>query len=369
MKTHIITPSDAPSYPLHMAADLLPQLGQLVEAQLRQRHFILIADDYVMGLHGQTVLDAMIGHGHTHKATHCIPQGEGAKSFTHWQATMETLLALKPDRQWLILALGGGVCGDHAGFAAASLLRGVDFVQIPTSLLAQVDSSIGGKTGINSKAGKNLIGAFHQPRLVVSDLNVLQTLDRRNLMAGYAELVKHALIADADLFAWLEIHAKAMLAGDQSLLAEGLSRSCVIKADIVARDSQERNGARALLNFGHTFAHALEADMGYDGRILHGEAVALGMLMALEASQKLGMIDATSVKRVHTHFTEVGLMNHPGNLPFSSSAVIWDLMQGDKKVENGAMQFILLNSLGDATRVQSPDKTHIIAAIEKGLAV
>jgi 3-dehydroquinate synthase len=256
----------------------------------------------------------------------------------------DTLLSQRFDRQTTLVALGGGVVGDMTGFAAACYQRGVPFIQIPTTLLAQVDSSVGGKTGVNHPLGKNMIGAFHQPLCVVIDTNTLQTLDDRQLSAGLAEVIKYGLINDLDFFKWLESHADALLARDFSALSFAIARSCQDKADIVAKDERE-SGQRALLNLGHTFGHAIETGLGY-GRYLHGEAVAIGMCLAAQFSARLGWMSETDVTRIRTVIEKMAL---PTRIPngFTVERML-ELMQVDKKVQAGKLRLVLLQGIGKA---------------------
>jgi 3-dehydroquinate synthase len=266
---------------------------------------------------------------------------------------MNELLDQRPDRKTTLVALGGGVVGDLTGFAAAVLLRGVDFIQVPTTLLAQVDSSVGGKTGINTRHGKNLVGAFYQPRLVLADTDVLDTLPRRELLAGYAEVAKYGLIDDPDFFAWCEANGAALLAGDAAKRTYAIEQSCLAKARIVAADERETTDLRALLNLGHTFGHALEAETGFGSDLLHGESVGTGMAMAFDLSVRLGLCPAADAARVRRHLDSVGL-------PMRLRAIggdnhrSWDAMRlvehmrGDKKAEGGRLTFILARGIGKA---------------------
>jgi len=277
-----------------------------------------------------------------------IPAGEGSKSFACFESVCESLIDMRVERGDLVVALGGGVVGDLAGFAAAVVRRGLDYVQVPTTLLAQVDSSVGGKTAINSRHGKNLVGAFYQPILVVADTAVLDTLPPRQFRAGYAEVVKYGLLGDAGFFAWLEANVKDVLAGGAAR-EHAIATSCRMKAAIVARDERE-TGDRALLNLGHTFGHALEAAAGFSDRLLHGEAVALGMALAAEFSARLGVLAPDKVARAIRHLAGAGL---PVSLGEVAGGVpdgdrLMDLMAQDKKVKRGKLTFILLRDIGDA---------------------
>ncbi|MBL8629200.1 MAG: 3-dehydroquinate synthase, partial [Rhodospirillaceae bacterium] len=288
------------------------------------------------------------------KSDHIIvPAGETTKSFEHLSRVLDAMLAAKCERKTMIVALGGGVIGDLAGFAASILLRGVDFVQIPTTLLSQVDSSVGGKTGINTTAGKNLVGSFHQPRLVLADTDVLTTLPRRELLAGYAEVAKYGLLGDAGFFDWLEENAaNALTLSDdaQAALTYCIATSCKAKAKIVGEDEKEA-GVRALLNLGHTFGHALEAEMGYGDALLHGEAVSIGMVLAFDLSARMGLCPADDAVRAKFHLANAGLpVSPPKTGPrgkITSDALIAHMAQ-DKKVADGAVTFILARGIGQA---------------------
>jgi len=278
-----------------------------------------------------------------------IAPGEESKSFAGLQALCDALLDLELDRGDLIVAFGGGVVGDLAGFAAAILKRGIDFIQIPTTLLAQVDSSVGGKTAIDTPRGKNLIGAFHQPRLVLADLGVLETLPRRELICGYAEVIKYGLLGDLAFFGWLEANAPAVLALDEAALAHAVGRSVAMKAEIVAEDERE-SGRRALLNLGHTFAHALEAETGFGEALKHGEAVGIGCALAFRFSAALGLCPGQDAERASRAIAAAGLPTRLHELsghPFGADALVVHMAQ-DKKAEGGALTFILARAIGEA---------------------
>jgi 3-dehydroquinate synthase len=279
-----------------------------------------------------------------------LPPGEATKSWPHLEACVSWLLDQKVERGDMVVAFGGGVIGDLVGFAAAILRRGVRFTQIPTSLLAQVDSSVGGKTGINSSHGKNLVGAFHQPTLVLADVEVLGTLAPRDFLAGYGEVVKYGLLGDAEFFAWLEENGPKLAAGDMAARQEAVRRSVQMKADIVVRDETEQ-GDRALLNLGHTFCHAFEAATGYDGaRLLHGEGVAIGCALAFDLSARLGLCTQEDPSRVRAHLQTMGMKRNmtdiPGDLP--GPEALLELMGQDKKVVEGKLRFILARGIGQA---------------------
>lgn len=280
-----------------------------------------------------------------------LSPGEQTKSFERFQTVLEWLIGSGIKRDSLIFAVGGGVIGDLSGFAASTVLRGVEFIQIPTTLLSQVDSSVGGKTGINSKFGKNLIGSFYQPRTVVIDLETLKTLPRREWLSGYAEIVKYALLGDADFFMWLEINGERMLSGVPVSVMRAIEKSCHMKAEIVSKDEREENGLRATLNLGHTFGHALESLMGYNNTLLHGEAVAIGVVLAARLSFELGYLSELDVLRIIKHFKTVGLRTEirEVGLPEGTTVEqIVDLMRKDKKSTNSGMAFIVLKKIGFA---------------------
>jgi 3-dehydroquinate synthase len=283
-------------------------------------------------------------------ATHIsVPPGESSKSFAMFEHVCEALIAAKLERGDVVVALGGGVVGDLAGFCAAALRRGLDYVQVPTTLLAQVDSSVGGKTGVNTRQGKNLIGAFHQPILVVADTALLDHLPAREFRAGYAEVAKYGLLGDAGFFAWLEANADDVFAGAGAAREHAIATSCRMKAEIVARDERE-TGDRALLNLGHTFGHAFEAAAGFSGRLLHGEAVALGMALAFDFSAHLGLLPPAEAERVRRHLGKVGLPTHIRDVPGGVPGVdgLMELMAQDKKVRRGRLTFILARAIGAA---------------------
>lgn len=308
----------------------------------------IVTDDTVSALHGARITDTLEAQG-LRVAQITVPPGESSKSYAQFAAVCDGLIAARIERGDLVLALGGGVVGDLAGFAAASVRRGVRFVQWPTTLLAQVDSSVGGKTGINSSYGKNLVGAFHQPSLVVADMAVLDTLSAREFRAGYAEVVKYGLIDDPAFFEWCELNGTAVFTAGEAC-AKAVATSCAAKAAVVARDEHE-NGDRALLNLGHTFGHALERACDYDGaRLVHGEGVAIGMAMAFRFSAKLGLAPGKDAERVERHLKAVGLPTRlqevPGDIGDPDSLL--DAMAQDKKVRRGALTFILARGIGQS---------------------
>ena len=338
----------ARSYDIVIGQGLLANADKYLAPFIANRHVIIIADENTKPIY-QDALAQQLAPIVRQCDCLSVPAGEGAKSLSQFSDLMEDILALGVDRKAVLIALGGGVIGDLVGYAAASLLRGVDFIQIPTSLLAQVDSSVGGKTGINATVGKNLIGAFYQPKIVLADSDVLDSLDERQMRAGYAEIVKYGLLGDADFFEWLEENGQDVIAGNKEAVAYAVMTSCIAKADIVSADETEA-GTRALLNLGHTFAHAFEAEAGYDGRLLHGEAVAVGLGLAFEFSAYLGRGTSQDAGRVKAHLAKMGLPQSLSDLPAgrADAAVIVGHMMKDKKTSDGILTFILANQIGDA---------------------
>ncbi len=335
-------------YEVRIAPGLLGDLAAQCGPRLRKRVVPVITDTTVHAAWGAVVEANLNAVGHT-AAWMIHPPGEAMKSWAGLAATVDWLLGLEVERGDHILALGGGVVGDLTGFAAAILKRGCHFIQLPTTLLAQVDSSVGGKTAINTPAGKNLVGAFHQPALVLADLDTLATLPRRELAAGYAEVVKYGLIDDPAFFDWCEGHGAALLAGDAAARAHAVAVSVAAKARIVAQDEFETTGARALLNLGHTFGHALEAQTGFSTRLLHGEGVALGMVLAARYSARSGLLAAPEAARVAAHFAALGLPHRLSSLGLAcDGAALVAHMLHDKKMDAGKLPFLLLRSIGAA---------------------
>jgi shikimate kinase/3-dehydroquinate synthase len=346
-------------YDVVIGSGLLARAGSLLARVLPQRRAIIVTDRIVAGLHLATLKSGLENAGFA-TGTVEIEPGEASKSVEGWAELADHLLARGVERRTAIVALGGGVVGDLAGFAAAATLRGLPFVQIPTTLLAQVDSSVGGKTGINTRHGKNLIGAFHQPRIVLADTDVLATLPPRELRAGYAEIVKAGLIGDAGFYEWCEAHGAGVVAGDGPAQAEAIRRACAFKAAVVGDDEREEreNNGRALLNLGHTFAHALEAEVGYGGALLHGEAVAIGLVLAFGLSARLGYCAPADGARVRAHLETVGLPTALDGLNRSFSAErLLTHMRRDKKMRDGVLHFVLVHAIGKAftTRDVPPD--------------
>ena len=338
----------ARSYDIMVGPGLLDGAGAVAAPLMRGRRAIVVTDRTVAGLHLGRLRRGLEAAGLEVDEV-VVEAGEETKDFVHLQRLLDALLDRRIDRATTIFALGGGVVGDLAGFAASVVLRGIDFIQAPTTLLAQVDSSVGGKTGINTRHGKNLVGSFHQPRLVLADTDTLATLPGRELAAGYAEVVKYGLIDDPDFFAWCEEHGAALLAGDTAACRKAVVESCRAKARVVAADEREA-GRRALLNLGHTFAHAAEAAAGYDGCVLHGEAVAVGMALAFDLSVALGHCAPAEAARVRSHLTATGLPTDFGALGLGecSADSLIEAMRQDKKAEGGALTFVLVRGIGHA---------------------
>lgn len=351
-------------YDIRIGRNVLETAGQEIAAAVPGARLAVVADETVAGLYVDAFGDSLTRAGLEHTVI-TVPPGEKTKCFAQFERLCDEVLAARLERGDAILALGGGVVGDLTGFVASAVRRGMAFVQVPTSLLAQVDSSVGGKTGINSRHGKNLIGAFYQPALVLADTAVLDTLTKRDFRAGYAEVAKYGLLGDADFFAWLEANWQGIFAGGPER-DEAVARSCQAKADVVAADEREA-GRRALLNLGHTFGHALEAAVEYETeRLVHGEGVAIGMMLAHEFSEKLGLIGADTVDRVRAHLGQTGLplqiTDIPGQLP--GADVFMDLIAQDKKVSRGALTFILTKGIGKAF-VEKGVEPHLVSEFLK----
>jgi 3-dehydroquinate synthase len=336
------------AYPVRVGPGLIDRAGEALAPLLKRRRTAVVSDETVWGLHGARLTAALARAGVTALPVLVAP-GEQAKSFAGLADVTDRLLALELDRGDLITAFGGGVVGDLAGFAAAIYKRGVDFVQIPTTLLAQVDSSVGGKTAIDTPRGKNLVGAFHQPKLVLADLDVLSTLPDREMRAGYAEVIKYGLLGDFRFFEWLETNVGQVLSREPEALAAAVARAVEMKAQIVAEDETEQ-GRRALLNLGHTFGHALEAETGYGEALLHGEAVAAGMAMAFRFSAAQGLCPTQDARRAGAAIAAAGLPTTLAEVtghPFGAARLAGHMAQ-DKKAQDGKLTFILAHGLGDA---------------------
>jgi 3-dehydroquinate synthase len=345
----------ARAYEVRVGAGLIDSAGEAMAPLLKRRRTAVVSDETVWALHGVRLVAALERAGVTALPIVVAP-GEQAKSFEGLAGVTDRLLALELDRGDVITAFGGGVVGDLAGFAAAIYKRGIDFVQIPTTLLAQVDSSVGGKTAIDTARGKNLVGAFHQPRLVLADLDVLASLPDREMRAGYAEVIKYGLLGDFGFFEWLEVNGAAVLSREPAALAQAVARSVAMKADIVAADETEQ-GRRALLNLGHTFGHALEAETGYGAALLHGEAVAAGMALAFRFSARQGLCATQDARRATAAIAAAGLPTTPAEIPghpFDADRLVRHMAQ-DKKAEGGRLTFILAHGLGQAFVAKAVD--------------
>lgn len=378
-KTQVTVHLGERTYPIWIGSGLMAQAADLIGPKLAKQDVIILTDENLAKTHLPT-LQKTLEAAQISVRTHILPAGEQTKSFRYLEPTLDKILASQIERKTSLIALGGGVIGDFTGLCASLLLRGIPFYQIPTSLLAQVDSSVGGKTGINSPSGKNLIGAFYQPQAVMIDTDCLTTLPLRDLKSGYAEILKYGLLGNRTFFNWLCHHAPALLDGDADLQAEAIQISCQMKADIVAEDEKE-GGKRALLNLGHTFGHALEAEAGYSDQLTHGEGVAIGMMMAFEFSHLQGLCVEADVMAVRQHLDLVGLPRHalswcPVEQRRQKSPEQWaDHFMGhmykDKKVSQGKMTFILVKAIGDSFITQDIDpdclKRYLISHITENL--
>ncbi|HEY4775768.1 MAG TPA: 3-dehydroquinate synthase [Xanthobacteraceae bacterium] len=356
----------ARAYDIVIGRGLLGSLGARMAALRPGAKAAIVTDATVARLHLAAASQALAAAGIAATPI-VVPAGEESKSFASFERVCDALLSARIERGDLVVALGGGVVGDLAGFAAAVVRRGVDYVQVPTTLLAQVDSSVGGKTAIDSRHGKNLIGAFHQPILVVADTALLDTLAPREFRAGYAEIAKYGLLGDAAFFAWLEANWKDVFAGAPAR-EHAIATSCRMKAEIVGRDERE-SGERALLNLGHTFGHALEAAAGFTGRLLHGEAVALGIVLAFAYSARLDLIAPSEAERAALHLAAVGLPTRLAEVRDTLPGVdrLMDLIAQDKKVRRGKLAFILVRAVGQAFMAPDVDPAHVRAFLAEKL--
>lgn len=354
-------------YGIHIGDGVIDRAGELAAPFMRSGRTVIVSDRNV-ARHWMEPLVTSLNEAGIECSPIILEPGEQTKSFAQLEKLSNELLEKRIERSTVIIALGGGVIGDLAGFAAAITLRGIDFIQIPTSLLAQVDSSVGGKTGINTPHGKNLVGAFHQPKLVLIDTRTLSTLPERELRAGYAEVVKYGLIGDAGFFEWLEQNGERILTGDAQAQRHVIGASCRAKAEVVAKDERE-HGVRALLNFGHTFGHALEAETGYTSKLLHGESVAIGSVMALQLSERMNLCPAGGAERLRRHLSNLGL---PSDLTGITDAGwtaerLLDHMGLDKKVTDGKLTFILARAIGDAFVTSDVDPVDVTAVLQAAL--
>ena len=357
----------ARSYEVRIGEGLVSRLGAEIAPLLRRKRVAIVTDETVAAKHLPAVVAALAEAGIA-AVSLALPPGESTKSWPQFTRTVEWLLEQKVERRDVVIALGGGVVGDLVGFACAVLRRGVRFVQVPTTLLSQVDSSVGGKTGINSTHGKNLIGAFHQPTLVLADIGVLDTLAPRDLLAGYGEVVKYGLLGDAGFFDYLEANGPALARFDHAVILKAVTRSVEMKAGIVERDETEE-GERALLNLGHTFCHALEKATGYGDRLLHGEGVAIGCALAFELSQRMGLCSQEAPSRVRAHLKAMGmktdLSDIAGDLPDAETLVA--LMGQDKKVIDGRLRFILAHGIGQAFVAEDVPPPMVVSLLQDAL--
>lgn len=353
------------SYDILIEEGALDRAGEALAGFARSGRLVVITDENVAAAQLDR-LEAALRRSNVAIEPIVLPAGEGTKSWVHLEALMDRLLALEVERSDHIVALGGGVVGDLVGFAASLLKRGCPFIQVPTTLLAQVDSSVGGKTAINTRAGKNLVGAFHQPSFVLIDPSVLDTLPAREVRAGYAEVVKYGLIDDADFFGWCEANAAALLAGDRAAQTHAIEKSVAAKAAIVADDERETSGRRALLNLGHTFGHALEAETGFSDTLLHGEGVAAGMALAFRFSARQGLCEGADADRVTAHLKSVGL---PHDLPSAhvqaDGATLVGHMLHDKKMAGGRLPFLLARGIGQTYLDKQVDLAEVEAFLNE----
>ena len=355
------------SYDIIIGHGLIKNSAPIITPFLSQNRVVVITDQNVASLHLRSFESSMKLAGGSVSSL-VLPTGESTKSWKYLIRVVEWILDQKVERNDLVVALGGGVIGDLVGFAAATVRRGVQFVQIPTSLLAQVDSSIGGKTGINVSFGKNLVGAFHQPAVVLADTEALETLPRRDFLSGYGEVAKYGLLGDHKFFSWLEENAAALIDGDVERRMEAIKRSCQIKAKIVENDERE-NGERALLNLGHTFCHALEAVTNFSDILLHGEGVSIGCNLAFEVSYRLGLCSQEVPSRVREHYHSIKIATDISQINgfVGNAEQIYDLMAQDKKVVNGVIRFILASDIGKAMVHENIDKALILEVLQQSL--
>lgn len=368
-KPHTIVhvPLEASGYDIVIGERVISEAGSLLKGIIKSNRAIIVTDDNVASRYLHRLTGALAS-AEIRTTSFILPAGEATKSVDQLLQLISNILSQEPDRGTAIIALGGGVIGDIAGCAASLVLRGLPFIQIPTTLLAQVDSSVGGKTGVNTAYGKNTFGSFYQPKIVLIDITTLESLPKRELLAGYAEVMKYGAIGDAMFFEWLECNAGAILAGDLELLTRAIATSCKAKADIVAEDEKEISGKRALLNFGHTFAHALEAETGFGDTLLHGEAVAIGMILAAALSEKLKLCGNRTTGRFKDHLAAVGLRTD-----LKDVKDMWNVQQllshmaHDKKAEDGSLNFVLTRGIGSAEIVKKVPRTVVQEVIAEAL--
>lgn len=347
------------SYEIQIGSGLIDQLGTLCAPFVADRHVVIISDSKVAPLYLSKVEAGLMSVAARINSV-VVPEGEQSKNLNQCDQLWQLMVEMPSDRKSVVFALGGGVVGDLAGFVAAGFARGVDFIQMPTSLLAQVDSSVGGKTGVNLPQAKNMVGAFWQPKTVIIDIDVLNSLDDRNFRAGLAEVIKYGLIMDADLFERIETNMDSILKREPAIITELIQRCCQCKADVVREDETETSGRRAILNYGHTIGHAIEAVYGY-GEYLHGEAISIGMVVEAELAKALGMVDEEFCSRQKAIFESAGL---PVSCPSGKESDLVEAMTRDKKVASGKLNFILPTGIGDVKSVPSPEGDAIEAAIK-----
>ena len=353
-------------YKIFLGNELINKIDIILNCHLKGRKVVILYDKILKKQ--LNILEFSLSKITSKIVTIEINSGEKSKSLNNYVKICEKVIKTGINRESVVLAFGGGVIGDLVGFVSSTLLRGIDFIQIPTTLLSQVDSSIGGKTGINSAYGKNLIGTFHQPVAVLSDVNLLQTLSKREILSGYAEIVKHGIIRDKIFFQWLEKNGSDVINGNNNLRIEAIFKSCKIKKSIVQEDEFEK-GNRALLNLGHTFGHAIEGYLNYDGTVLHGEAVSIGIIMAFKLSIKKGYCSQTDLQRVTKHFKEVGL---PTSIKFLTNKIsnplkLWKIMQNDKKMYNDNLKFILPENIGKSKICREIKKSEVLSLLNEEL--
>lgn len=355
------------SYDVLVGPGLIARAGELAGERLRKSTVPVVADENAWERHGQALTAALGAVGKT-VALFPVASGEGSKSWAVLEKLTDWMLENGVERGDNVIAFGGGVVGDLTGFACAILKRGCGFIQVPTTLLAQVDSSVGGKTAINTRAGKNLIGAFHQPSLVLADTGALATLPVREMHAGFAEVIKYGILGDAEFFHWCKANAKAIIAHDEAALIEAVSQSVAAKARIVAEDERETTGRRALLNLGHTFGHALEAETGFSAELLHGEAVAIGMVLAARYSARRGEISRQDAEHVASAIAGSGLRNEVTSLGMNADgAKLVDHMRHDKKMDAGTLPFLLLKGIGEAYLARDVELDDVAAFLDEQL--
>lgn len=348
------------SYDIHIGKCLIDTVADLVPFDVKGANIFILYDQNVYPY--VQVMEEVLANAGAETKIHAAKGGEPTKSYDGYFKVMNWLLDNGVNRQSIVMAVGGGVIGDLGGFAAATVMRGVHYIQVPTTLLAQVDSSVGGKTGINTAQGKNLVGAFYQPKAVLCDIGTLGTLPERELKAGYAEIVKYGLINDLPFFEWLEENGEKVLALDEEALSHAVYTSCAAKAAVVAADEREA-GQRALLNLGHTFGHALEAAADYDGRLLHGEAVSIGMVMAFDLSVRMGLCSKDDMDRVEEHLKTCGMKTRISDITpniTQSAEELWDNMTRDKKASGGKIGFIVTRGIGQAFQSYDVDEDMVM---------